>query len=80
MAFGGAAVDPVGSITESDINTWWSSVTPADKSTWKSNFDYIMKTVAAGIPAGHEISHGPNADDSSYVLAISGSAINKSWT
>ena len=79
MPFAGAASDPYGDITLSDIDTWWASQAPTDSSTWSNMFTYIMKDVISGIPSGHTVEHGPNDGETSYYLTISGSTINKTW-
>ena len=80
MPLGGDAVDPYGSFSESDIDTWWEGQSPSDNTAWNSMFQYIMKTIVSSIGEGHSVEHGPNDANDSYVMKISGGTINKTWS
>ena len=55
MAFAGAAIDPVGSLSESDIDTYWNTFEARGDTSNASNYndmDYYFRTVVcAGIPS-----------------------------
>lgn len=72
-------IDPVGTVTEADIDTWWNG---KDR-TLEHGFDdaqaYIMQHIAQGIGAGHTLTHGIVDGGGAYFLTISGPSINKTW-
>jgi hypothetical protein len=84
MAFAGAATDPVGSISESDIDSYWATQNSKDATSDVSNYndmDYYFRTVVcAGIPSGHTCKWGVNDAGTKYFLTISGPNINKTWS
>jgi len=79
MAFGGDAVDPVGSVSESDIDTWWASKDRTLEHGFDDAHGYIMRQIVSGIGAGHQVKHGVVDGGGAYFLTISGPSINKTW-
>ena len=72
--------NPVGTVTESDIDTWWSKGAPETESWWDDADGYIRLQIVPGIPKGHNCKWGVNDAGNKYYLTISGSAINKTWS
>ena len=84
MAFAGTSVDPVGTITEANIDSYWATQNSKDATSDVSNYndmDYYFRTVVcAGIPKGHTCKWGVNDAGTKYFLTISGPNINKTWS
>ena len=84
MAFAGAAIDPVGSVSESDIDSYWTTQNNKGATSDVSNYndmDYYFRThITAGIPKGHTVKWGVNDAGTKYFLTISGPNINKTWS
>jgi hypothetical protein len=76
----GHAIDPVGSISEENIDTWWESKDRTLAHGWDDADGHIRNVITAGIPAGHTVKHGVNDAGNKYFLSISGDNINKNWT
>ena len=67
-------------MSQSDIDTWWSSKDRTVEHGGDDAHGYIMRDISSRIPAGHSIKHGVNDAGNKYFLTISGPEINKSWT
>jgi len=84
MAFAGTAIDPVGTITEANIDSYWTTQNSKGTTSDVSNYndmDYYFRTVVcAGIPSGHTCKWGVNDAGTKYFLTISGPNINKTWS
>jgi len=80
MPLGGDAVDPVGTVTEADIDTWWANGNPTASHWFDDANGDILRTIIPGVGAGHTIEYGPNDAGTSYVLKITGPSINKTWS
>tara|TARA_R110002074_G_scaffold84956_2_gene188134 strand:+ start:79 stop:327 length:249 start_codon:yes stop_codon:yes gene_type:complete len=76
----GHGVDPVGTITETNIDTWWASKDRTIEHGWDDAHGHITKVISQGIPAGHSVKHGLNDAGNKYYLTISGDNINKTWS
>ena len=76
----GHGVDPVGTVTESDIDTWWAAKNTALPHNYDDCDGYIRHEITVGIGIGHTVTHGVKEDGSGYFLTISGPSINRSWT
>jgi hypothetical protein len=84
MAFAGTAIDPVGTITEANIDSYWNTFDARGDTSNPTNYndmDYHFRTVVcAGIPIGHTCKWGVNDAGTKYFLTISGPNINKTWS
>ena len=76
----GHGVDPVGSISQADIDNWWGVKATHLPHNYDDCDGYIRNTITAGIGEGHTVTHGVKEDGTGYYLTISGPSINKSWT
>ena len=74
----GHGVDPVGTVSESDIDTWYASKDRTTEHGWDDAHAYVTQIISQGIPAGHTVKHG--VDSGKYFLKISGDNINKTWS
>ncbi len=76
--------NPVGTVTEADIDAYWKTYDDRGDTAEPSNYndmdDYFRTVVTAGIPAGHTVKWGVNDAGTKYFLTISGSSINKTWS
>jgi len=73
----GHGVDPVGTVSEADIDTWYASKDRTVEQGWDDAQGYVMQHIAQGIPAGHTVKH--KIKDNKFWLQISGPTINKIW-
>lgn len=73
----GRGVDPVGAVSEADIDTWYASKDRTIEHGWDDAQTYVMQYIAQGIPSGHTVKH--KIKDSKFWLQISGPTINKIW-
>lgn len=73
----GHGVDPVGNITEADIDTWYASKDRTLEHGWDDADSYVRKVIVAGIGAGHTVKNKVKAGK--FWLQITGPSINKIW-
>jgi len=74
----GHGVDAVGSVSQSDIDTWYASKDRTAEHGWDDAHAYVTQIISQGIPAGHTVKHG--VESGKYFLTISGDNINKTWS
>lgn len=73
----GHGVDPVGNVTEANIDTWYASKDRTVAHGWDDAKDYVMKHISQGVGAGHTVKC--KVKDSKFWLSVSGPSINKIW-
>ena len=68
--------NPVGTVTEADIDAYWKTYDDRGDTSNASNYndmdDYFRKHVTAGIPVGHTVKWGVKDAGKKYFLTISG--------
>tara|TARA_B100000214_G_scaffold265351_1_gene196468 strand:+ start:170 stop:412 length:243 start_codon:yes stop_codon:yes gene_type:complete len=74
----GHGVDPVGTVSQSDIDTWYASKDRTVEHGWDDAHAYVTQIISQGIPSGHTVKHG--VQGGKYFLTISGDNINKTWS
>jgi hypothetical protein len=73
----GHAVDPVGTVSEANIDTWYASKDRTVEHGWDDAHGYVVQHITSGIPPGHTVKC--KVKDNKFWLSISGSTINKVW-
>lgn len=73
----GHGIDPIGVISEADIDTWYASKDRTIEHGWDDADDYVRKVITQGIGEGHTVKS--KVKDSKFWLNISGPTINKTW-
>jgi hypothetical protein len=73
----GHGVDPVGSMNEDQISTWYASKDRTLAHGWNDADNYVRKVITQAIGAGHTVKNKVKAGK--FWLQISGPTINKIW-
>ena len=73
----GHGVDPVGSMSEAQIDTWYASKDRTMSHGWDDADNYVRKVITQAIGAGHTVKN--KVKNGKFWLQISGPTINKIW-